>query len=137
MINDEFVRTVPCHRCRSGIGGPCKNLSTNRPRLNRDGTDNFHLPRLKTAEKIAELQKTLTYNKHGEPFVKTFSKWHAGPGSPVWLLFVPDCPFCGKLHSHGGGGDPSFESMLTFMGDRVSHCYNGGYELSYAGEWTK
>lgn len=41
----------------------------------------------------------------------------------VWTLAVK-CPFCEKLHKHGGGiGEtPSF-------GHRVAHCGRGGYQL--------
>lgn len=42
----------------------------------------------------------------------------------VWALTIR-CPFCGRRHHHGGGatsGDP-------VLGERVSHCHRGTYEL--------
>lgn len=42
----------------------------------------------------------------------------------VRLLKV-DCPFCGKVHTHGGGYlDDDWEQ---FLGYRVSHCGGNGY----------
>ncbi len=34
------------------------------------------------------------------------------------------CPWCGKVHSHGGGTDP-----LPYFGHRVADCTRGSYEL--------
>ena len=36
----------------------------------------------------------------------------------VWLLKVAPCPFCGKKHTHGGGGNPAAPDY----GLRASHC---------------
>lgn len=36
----------------------------------------------------------------------------------IWALTVPLCPYCGRMHQHGGGGDgPS-----PFLGSRAAHC---------------
>ena len=44
-----------------------------------------------------------------------------------WAITVTHCPFCGKQHWHGAGGDPEGEPAL---GHRVAHCLCGsGYEL--------
>lgn len=37
----------------------------------------------------------------------------------VWLLEVW-CPYCAKVHTHGGGGDRTL--VADFLGHRVSHC---------------
>ena len=37
-----------------------------------------------------------------------------------WIIIVPNCPFCGKEHHHGGGpgnGDPH-----RYLTTRMSHC---------------
>lgn len=39
----------------------------------------------------------------------------------LWLLLVPDCPFCGQVHAHRGG--PS-------GGARAAGCGRGAYELA-------
>ena len=35
----------------------------------------------------------------------------------VWVV---DCPFCGQLHHHGGGG--TADDPRASLGPRVSHC---------------
>lgn len=52
-------------------------------------------------------------------------------GRDCWVWTVPECPFCGAQHEHGGGpldGDPR-----QFLGHRVAHCTDrqpvGDYEL--------
>jgi hypothetical protein len=52
-------------------------------------------------------------------------------GRACWLWIIKRCPFCGKLHSHGGGkldGDPR-----RLLGSRVPHCVQQGsgiYDLT-------
>ena len=38
-----------------------------------------------------------------------------------WI--VPQCPWCGKSHTHGGGGKE--DNPLDFLGHRISHCSKG------------
>lgn len=37
------------------------------------------------------------------------------------------CPFCGKVHTHGGGIEG--QEPLEPLGSRVSHCHRGEYRL--------
>lgn len=48
------------------------------------------------------------------------------PDGEIYSLKVK-CPFCNETHTHGGGpidGDPK-----RYLGDRVSHCHKGDYNL--------
>ena len=52
------------------------------------------------------------------PPVIATARWSAR--EHVWLLTVTHCPFCGRPHHHGGGGD-----SVPDMGFRASHCVTG------------
>jgi hypothetical protein len=42
-----------------------------------------------------------------------------GLDGTVWLLKVR-CPYCDRIHTHGGGTDRT--EVADFLGHRVSHC---------------
>jgi hypothetical protein len=44
-----------------------------------------------------------------------------------WILEIPRCPFCKKVHNHGGGSI----DHAPALGHRLSHCLNRArdYEL--------
>ncbi len=64
----------------------------------------------------------------GEPLVIAHARLRKGTQIYQWI--VPECPFCGERHFHGGGetsGDP-----LRLLGHRLAHCLDpigGGYHL--------
>ena len=41
-------------------------------------------------------------------------------GREGWSWRIQRCPFCSKVHSHGGGN--AKEDPLTFLGHREPHC---------------
>lgn len=59
------------------------------------------------------------------PSVVVRAVWHAL--DRVWLLKITTCPFCGRRHMHGGGGDPAG----AFYGARLSHCGTRGPARDY------
>ncbi len=50
-----------------------------------------------------------------------------GLRATVWLLEVR-CPYCAKVHTHGGGIDRT--RVADFLGGCVSHCGAGSYKLT-------
>jgi hypothetical protein len=52
---------------------------------------------------------------------------------------VIKCPFCGKKHQHGAGGD--INEVDSFLGHRISHCFDdslaGSYNLVRADQEAK
>jgi hypothetical protein len=59
----------------------------------------------------------MTEDQRPTPIVKLRSQIH--PRGTVWLLEVR-CPYCGKVHTHGGG--TSRLRVASYLGPRVSHC---------------
>jgi hypothetical protein len=53
-----------------------------------------------------------------EPLVRVKVTRNARSGG--WLLHVPECPFCGSPHNHGGGG-----GQEPVLGWPLSHCRSG------------
>lgn len=51
-----------------------------------------------------------------------------GPGhdGQIWLWHPRDCPFCGKVHMHGGGKID--QNPRDYLGTRVAHCYPKGQD---------
>ena len=47
-------------------------------------------------------------------------------GRECWGLTIAFCPFCGRVHRHGGGDGPA-----PVFGHRVAHCGTGGMVASY------
>ena len=37
------------------------------------------------------------------------------------------CPFCSKIHTHGGGTVK--EEVSSYFGSRISHCDGGSYQI--------
>ena len=49
------------------------------------------------------------------------------------IALIGVCPFCGKVHTHGGG--TNLAKVREYLGPRASHCSNGSrgqYELVFA-----
>ena len=59
----------------------------------------------------------MTEDKRPAPVVKLSSQKDAR--GTVWLLSIR-CPFCDKVHTHGGG--TSRLRVASYLGPRVSHC---------------
>ena len=59
----------------------------------------------------------MTEDQRPAPVVKLSSQKDAR--GTVWLLSIR-CPFCDKVHTHGGG--TSRLRVASYLGPRVSHC---------------
>ena len=54
--------------------------------------------------------------------IPSVAAW-ADPSHQGWHLIVPECPFCGKRHTHGGGDT----ELPPNYGVKTAHCTpNGG-----------
>lgn len=63
----------------------------------------------------------------------------AKKGRENYLLVIPECPFCGETHTHGGGSLENPDAPFSLQGHRVSHCADGlsrGYFVVIDG-WLK